>query len=101
MGPESYAESVLTQLVRALGGLSIKLMPTRQGMPDRLIVLPGGRFYFVEMKSAVGRASLSQKHMHSVLEKLGAPVVILLGAPDVREWIRALTDDEFEKSASL
>ena len=48
---EKDIEKRLIKPVRALGGLCLKLeCPGYTGMPDRLILLPGGRVLFVETK---------------------------------------------------
>lgn len=48
---EKAVEAYLRQRVKAAGGIALKLVcPGRTGVPDRLIVLPGGRVYFAETK---------------------------------------------------
>ena len=52
---EASIEKHLTVRVEALGGVSIKLSPVGlRGVPDRLILLPGPRVIFVELKRPAG-----------------------------------------------
>ena len=49
---ESTIEKVLVRAVRESGGLAIKLVsPGWAGAPDRLILMPGGKLAFVELKA--------------------------------------------------
>lgn len=50
---EDTVEAVLVARVRALGGVATKLM-LLPGWPDRLVLLPGGRVLFVELKRPHG-----------------------------------------------
>lgn len=45
---ESQVEAYLVRLVKELGGLAVKLGVW--GWPDRIILLPGGRIGFLELK---------------------------------------------------
>lgn len=84
---ESAIEKYLGQRVKAMGGLSVKLSPTILGIPDRLVVLPGGRHYFVELKQPRGRLSEIQKEIHRRLETLGHPVAVLWNKQEVDLWL--------------
>jgi len=53
---EKSIEAACKRLVEAEGGEWIKLLPwVSTGLPDRLMLLPGGRVVFVEMKAPRGR----------------------------------------------
>jgi hypothetical protein len=55
MTREASVEAYLRARVRDAGGLCIKLWPAGYvGIPDRLVVLPGGRVAFVEVKKPRG-----------------------------------------------
>jgi len=47
------------------------------GLPDRLLLLPGGRAVFAEIKTTGYTPSKLQKVMHRRLRKLGFPVYII------------------------
>jgi hypothetical protein len=52
---ESSIEGYLRDRVKQAGGLCVKLNPAGLvGIPDRLVVLPGGRILFVEVKKPRG-----------------------------------------------
>ena len=55
---ESDIERRLVQGVKKLGGRAYKFVsPGNVGVPDRLVVLPGGIVLFVEVKAPDGRLS--------------------------------------------
>lgn len=70
---EDAIENDLVKHVKARGGIAIKLVPWYlRGVPDRLIVLPGPRVIFVELKRPVGgRLSRHQAHWRDKLIALG------------------------------
>ena len=53
---EKDIENKLVQATKSMGGIAPKLVsPGFDGMPDRLLLLPGGRIAFAELK-APGKA---------------------------------------------
>lgn len=60
---EKFLEQKLVRRVKAAGGLCLKWSsPGAAGVPDRIVLLPGGRVIFVEMKRPQGgRLSKLQK----------------------------------------
>ena len=49
---ESYVERELTTEVKKRGGLAVKFVsPGFDGVPDRLVLFPGGKVAFVELKA--------------------------------------------------
>ena len=60
---EASIEEYLRGSVEALGGVCIKLHPVGlRGVPDRLIVLPGPRVVFVELKRPKGGVISALQH---------------------------------------
>lgn len=52
---EDRVEGHLTKVVKKHGGLCIKLPAIwYAGIPDRLVLLPGGKVLFVELKRPIG-----------------------------------------------
>lgn len=52
---EDAVENHLRKLVKSMGGMCIKLNPFGvRGIPDRLVLLPGGSVLFFELKRPVG-----------------------------------------------
>lgn len=94
---ESYIERrILKPAIEALGGLCWKLTAVGiTGIPDRLILLPGGRIYFVETKTKGGKLSARQRIVHTQLRKLGFEVWEIWSREDVDKFIKYLEDTEF------
>lgn len=62
--------------VKRCGGQFVKLIGTT-GLPDRMILLPGGRIFFVEFKTPIGRLSKMQKWWLRQLHKLEFNVFVV------------------------
>lgn len=84
---ESSVEAKLHRGVLLQGGLSFKLAPTARGLPDRLVILPGGRIYLVELKQTQGRLRPDQRALHAKLAKRGVHVYTLNGPAEVDAWL--------------
>ena len=70
---ESEIEARLVRGVKALGGVAYKFVsPGKVGVPDRVVVLPGGRVIFVERKAEGGRRSPMQRQQLARRRRLGA-----------------------------
>lgn len=75
---EKAIELQLTRTVKAAGGMCPKLVsPGTDGMPDRMILLPGGRIGFVEVKAPGKKPRPLQVKRHGQLRALGFPVFVL------------------------
>lgn len=70
---EASIEDYLRSSVERLGGVCIKLSPVGlRGVPDRLMVLPGPRVVFVELKRPKGGVISALQHWwRSRLTSLG------------------------------
>jgi VRR-NUC domain len=55
------------------GGMLIKLKPPPQGVPDRLLLMPGGHVVFIEMKTAIGRVQPGQRDFLKELTRMKVP----------------------------
>lgn len=84
---EAVAEAALRTGVAARGGMCLKLAPTGRGIPDRLVLLPGGRSHLVELKSPMGRLSAAQKLWHERANQRGHRVFVLAGRQQVAAWL--------------
>jgi len=84
---EKQVEQRLVKAVRAAGGICPKLVsPGMDGMPDRLLLMPGGRMAFVEVKAPGKEPRPLQTHRHKQLRALGFPVFVL-DNPEQVSWI--------------
>ena len=69
---ERDVERRLVEAVRSHGGLAIKFIsPGWDGAPDRIILFPGKRLAFVELKRPGGKMRPIQLRRKSILEKFG------------------------------
>lgn len=74
---ESVLESWFRDRVRDLGGRAYKFTaPGRRSVPDRLIVLPGGTLFFVELKRKGGKPTAKQDVEINYLRSMGLNVYI-------------------------
>lgn len=75
---EKLIEKKLVEGVKKLGGVALKLVsPSFTGLPDRLILLPGARVYFAELKSTGRKLSPRQLVVKAFLEGLGFTVFVI------------------------
>jgi len=65
------------------------MAPTEVGIPDRVVLIPGGDVWFVELKRARGGVvPPKQRVVHSKISRGGHNVVVLAGVQEVKTWIR-------------
>lgn len=75
---EKAIEKKLVQVVKAAGGIAPKLVsPGFDGMPDRIVLLPGGHIGFVEVKAMGCKPRPLQLARHGLLRQLGFRVYVL------------------------
>lgn len=88
---ESEIEAYVKKEIESRGGLFFKFTsPGQTGVPDRIIVMPGGRVFFVEFKTERGRISKVQAYQLDRLIDLGVEASVIQGMDGAREWIRDL-----------
>ena len=85
---ESAIERKLKTEIEKLGGLCMKLDPAFiKGSPDRLIILPTGLVWFVELKNETGSFSKLQIYLLKKLRDLGVSCWSIHSAGDVKTFI--------------
>ncbi|MGX0001479.1 VRR-NUC domain-containing protein [Staphylococcus cohnii] len=84
---ESKIEEYLKNEVGKYSGLCLKFTSSVSGVPDRIVILPENRIYFVELKREKGRLSKIQKYMHRQFKKRGVPVYVPYSKSDVDKFI--------------
>ncbi len=88
-------EQKLVKAVRKAGGMCPKLVsPGMAGMPDRLVLLPGGRFAFAEVKAPGQSPRPMQLHRHAQLRELGFRVAVLDDPAKIPGLIREIADEK-------
>ena len=86
---ESSIESYLVRKVKEHGGLCYKFVsPGNPGVPDRIILLPGGRIAFAELKAPGRPLRPLQRRRKAQLEALGFRVYVI----DNQEQIGGVLD---------
>ena len=87
---EKIIEQHLVKAVKSSGGIAPKLVsPGFDGMPDRVVLLPGGKIGFVEVKAPGKEPRPLQVARHGLLRRLGFKVYIL----DAPEQIGGILDE--------
>ena len=75
---EKTIEQHLVKAVKNSGGIAPKLVsPGFDGMPDRLVLLQGGKIGFVEVKAPGKEPRPLQVARHGLLRRLGFKVYVL------------------------
>ena len=87
---EATLERKLKKRIENEGGLCLKwVSPGYTGVPDRIVLLPGGRILFVEVKrpgTKDGRTP-RQKRVADLLTALGFTVIRMSSMDDIEEVI--------------
>lgn len=97
MDSEKRVEALLTAGVKKLGGVAYKFVsPGNSGVPDRIIIMPGGKIYFVELKREGGQLTNLQKRQVSRIRKLDCRVDVLHGMAEVSSFLLRLQRDQLE-----
>lgn len=86
---EKKIEAKLAEEVRQHGGLAPKFTsPGFDGMPDRIVLMPGGHMAFVEVKAPGKKPRPLQAARHRLLRNLGFAVYVLDDASQIGGMIR-------------
>lgn len=75
---EKTLEKKLRETVKKLKGLALKIYCLSfTGLPDRIVLMPGGRIWFVEMKSEGKVPSPRQLAVIGLLQRMGFSVWVI------------------------
>jgi len=92
---EKQIEQKLVHKVKSAGGIAPKFVsPGFDGMPDRLLLFPGGRMAFAEVKAPGGKPRPLQIARHKLLTKLGFKVYVLDSLAEIDEIVKEVMPDE-------
>lgn len=84
---ESEIEKYFVRRVRELGGIAYKFTsPSHRGVSDRIVCLPGGATWFVELKTKGGRVSPLQDVFRREVLSLGQRYALLASKEAVDDW---------------
>ena len=85
---EKDIEQYLRNQVKAQGGIAYKFTsPGNAGVPDRLVLLPGPRVVFVELKAPGRKSTALQEAQQRRIATLGFRVVVIDSKQDVDKLI--------------
>ena len=92
---EKIIEQKLVNAVKEKGGVCWKFTaPGTAGVPDRIILMPKGRFAFVEVKAPGEKPRPLQLSRHKLLRRLGFRVYVLDNMDDINKIISEVMNDE-------
>jgi len=88
---ERDIEKRLVTEVKKLGGRAYKwTSPGNDGVPDRIVILPGRPPVFVELKADCGRLTALQNVQINRLRDLGQDVRVLYGMDGVSRFLEEM-----------
>ncbi len=81
---EKRVEKIFTDAVKKMGGMAVKFVsPGLDGVPDRIVLLPGRKIAFVELKAPGKKPRPLQVKRMRQLECLGFPVFVIDGIEQI------------------
>ncbi|SNV67147.1 VRR-NUC domain-containing protein [Clostridium cochlearium] len=90
---ESKIEARLKREVEDLGGLALKFTsPGMAGVPDRLVLLPKGKIYFVELKAPGKNLRPLQLKRKEQLESLSFKVYVIDSYEKIDVFLQEVVD---------
>ena len=87
---EKHIEAYLVKRVKALGGIAYKWRG-HGGAADRIVVLPDGTVWFVEVKTIGGRLSALQKVFAADMARLNQRYCVLWTKEQIDAWLTTTT----------
>lgn len=89
---ERDIEAYLVKRVKAFGGHAYKFVsPSNRGVADRLVVLPEGVVWFVEVKAEGGRLSPLQTLFIEQMKRLEQNVIVVWNKEEVDAFIATVS----------
>ena len=84
---EKIIEVYLRDKIKSIGGRAYKFVsPGNSGVPDRLVLLPGGRSIFIELKVSGKEPTAIQLLQHKKIQALGFIVLVIDSKKKVDEY---------------
>lgn len=92
---EKDIERKMVRKMESRGAMVMKFVsPGRQGVPDRIALLPGGRIVFIEMKTETGKLSPIQRNMIDRMRALSADVRVVYGMEQAMALVEEVMPNE-------
>ena len=91
---EKELERKLVRQVGAQGGLCMKwVCPGNRGVPDRIVLMPGGRVYFIEMKRpGKSKTDPLQEYWARTLRQMGFKTRLVHSPEELGEALRMIEE---------
>lgn len=90
---ETVVEKRLVDGAKKHGGKAYKwVSPGNSGVPDRIVLLPEGRLFFVELKRPGEKPRPLQVSVHKFMEKLGFKVYVIDTVEGVDQFYREVEE---------
>jgi len=84
---EKDIERYLVRRAIEHGGKAYKwVSPGHVGVADRIVMLPGGRVWVVELKTVKGRLSPLQKIFAADMRRMGINYIVIRSKEEVDQW---------------
>nr|DAZ69971.1 MAG TPA: Nuclease [Caudoviricetes sp.] len=88
---ENEIEKKLVDQVKKIGGQAFKFIsPNHAGIPDRLVILPGNKIGFAEIKRPGGKTRRLQDKQIAFLKSLGCMVWVIDNEEKIDKFIKKL-----------
>ena len=92
---EKEIERRLGLMLEKRGCLYFKFeSPSNPGVPDRIVITPGGKAIFVELKTSVGRLAKIQTWQIDRLKERGVDVRVIKGWDQAKAFAEEVMPDE-------
>ena len=88
---EREIEAYLVKCIKNKNGICMKwTSPGNAGVPDRIVIIPGGKVYFVELKAEGKRENLSplQRNFMHKLKNLNCDVRVIASFQEVDDFVK-------------
>lgn len=91
---EKFIEKKLVKTVKCMGGMALKFVsPGVDGVPDRIVLFPGGRMGFVELKAPGKKLRPLQMRRMAQLSRLGVLVFVVDEVEQIDEVLQKIGGD--------
>lgn len=91
---EKFIEKKLVKTAKTMGGMALKFIsPGMDGVPDRIILFPGGRMGFVELKAPGKKLRPLQMRRIAQICRLGFRVYVVDGLEQIDEVLQEIGGD--------
>ena len=94
---EKYLEKKLREEIKLRGGIALKFTsPYVTGIPDRIVLMPNGKIYFIELKSKSKKPTEIQKHMIEKISNLSFYVKVIDDINNLNSFLEFIDLEQHE-----